>query len=105
MPIAVAVYRPEQYARLLATAEDASDLEPTCQEWHTVYQQTRRKMAELGIIEQLATSIAEKPWSLYNSNIWPVTTDLYTSAGYLCRSHRLRAYDAVQLACILALRQ
>src|SRR5947207_9789233 len=38
-------------------------------------------------------------------NIWPVTTDLYTSAGDLCRSHRLRAYDAVQLACILALRQ
>jgi predicted nucleic acid-binding protein len=30
-------------------------------------------------------------------NIWPVTTDLYTSAGDLCRSHRLRAYDAVQL--------
>jgi len=38
-------------------------------------------------------------------NIWPVTTDLYTSAGDLCRSHRLRAYDAVQLACVLALRQ
>ncbi len=49
MPIAVAVYRPEQYARLLATAEDASDLEPTWQEWHTVYQETRRKMAELGM--------------------------------------------------------
>jgi hypothetical protein len=53
---------------MLATAEDASDLEPTWQECHTVYQQTRRKMAELGIIEQLAASIAEKPWSLYNSN-------------------------------------
>ena len=38
-------------------------------------------------------------------NIWPVTTDLYTSAGDLCRSHRLRAYDAVQLACTLALRE
>lgn len=38
-------------------------------------------------------------------NVWPVTTDLYTAAGDLCRSHRLRAYDAVQLACILALRQ
>ena len=47
MPIAVAVYLPEQYARLLATAEDASDLEPTWQEWHTVYQETRQKMAEL----------------------------------------------------------
>jgi predicted nucleic acid-binding protein len=38
-------------------------------------------------------------------NIWPVTTDLYTSAGDLCRPHRLRAYDAVQLACALALHQ
>ena len=38
-------------------------------------------------------------------NIWPVTTDLYTSAGDLCRSHRLRAYDAVQLACALDLRE
>ena len=38
-------------------------------------------------------------------NIWPVTTDLYNTAGDLCRSHRLRAYDAVQLACALALRE
>lgn len=38
-------------------------------------------------------------------DIWPVTPDLYTSAGDLCRSHRLRAYDAVQLACTLALRE
>ncbi len=37
-------------------------------------------------------------------NIWPVTTDLYNTAGDLCRSHRLRAYDAVQLACVIALR-
>ncbi len=34
-----------------------------------------------------------------------MTTDLYTSAGDLCRSHRLRAYDAVQLTCALALRE
>ncbi len=38
-------------------------------------------------------------------NIWPVTTELYNTAGDLCRSHRLRAYDAVQLACALALRE
>lgn len=38
-------------------------------------------------------------------NIWPVTTELYHAAGDLCRSHPLRAYDAVQLACVLALRQ
>lgn len=49
MPIAVAVYLPEQYARLLATVEDASDLEPTWQEWHAVYQETRQRMAALGM--------------------------------------------------------
>jgi hypothetical protein len=49
MPIAVAVYRPEHYARLLAIAEDASDLEPTWQEWHTVYQKTKQQMAALGM--------------------------------------------------------
>jgi uncharacterized protein len=38
-------------------------------------------------------------------NIWPVTTDLHTSAGDAGRPHRLRAYDAVQLACALALRE
>jgi predicted nucleic acid-binding protein len=37
-------------------------------------------------------------------NIWPVTTVVYTIAGDLCCSYSLRAYDAVQLACVLALR-
>jgi phosphoglycolate phosphatase-like HAD superfamily hydrolase len=49
MPIAVAVYLPEHYARLLATAEDARDLEPNWQEWYIVYQETRQKMAALGM--------------------------------------------------------
>ncbi len=33
-----------------------------------------------------------------------VPASMYTSAGNLCRSHKLRAYDAVQLACALSLR-
>ena len=33
-----------------------------------------------------------------------VTASIYTSAGNLCRSYKLRAYDAVQLACALAIR-
>ena len=49
MPMAVAVYLPEQYPRLLATAEDASDLEATWQEWRQVLQETRQKMATLGM--------------------------------------------------------
>ena len=35
----------------------------------------------------------------------PVTTEIYSAAGNLCRTHRLRAYDAVQLACALDLRE
>ena len=38
-------------------------------------------------------------------NVWVVDTTLYTAAGDLCRSYRLRAYDAVQLACALAVHQ
>lgn len=49
LAIAAAVYVPEQYARLLATAEDASDLETTWQEWYQVLQDTRQKMAALGM--------------------------------------------------------
>src|SRR5437763_9475995 len=49
MPMAVAVYLPEQYPRLLATAEDASNLEATWQEWHQVLQETKQKMAALGM--------------------------------------------------------
>ena len=37
--------------------------------------------------------------------VWVVDTALYIAAGNLCRSHRLRAYDAVQLACALAVRE
>ena len=33
-----------------------------------------------------------------------VTTAVYSHAGDLCRVHRLRAYDAIQLACALTLR-
>jgi len=33
-----------------------------------------------------------------------VTTQVYTHAGDLCRMYRLRSYDAVQLAAVLALR-
>jgi len=46
---AVAVYRPEDYPKLLAIADDASGLEPTWQEWHRVFQETKQMMAEQGI--------------------------------------------------------
>lgn len=37
-------------------------------------------------------------------DLWRVTNAVYTSGGDLCRSYRLRAYDAIQLACALGLR-
>lgn len=36
---------------------------------------------------------------------WMVDNVLYTAAGDLCRIHRLRAYDAIQLACAIAVRE
>lgn len=37
-------------------------------------------------------------------NIWAVTSAIYSAAGDLCLSYNLRAYDAVQLACVLDVR-
>ena len=37
--------------------------------------------------------------------MWVVDNALYTVVGDLCRSHRLRAYDAIQLACAVAVRK
>jgi len=36
--------------------------------------------------------------------VWRVTASIFDFAGDLCKSYRLRAYDAVQLACALQLR-
>ncbi len=56
--------------------------------------------------EELDSTIADFRRDVQNSySVWVVDTALYTAAGDLCRSHRLRAYDAVQLACALAVRQ
>ncbi|HUY78292.1 MAG TPA: type II toxin-antitoxin system VapC family toxin [Ktedonobacterales bacterium] len=42
--------------------------------------------------------------SLNTYVILPITSETYTYAGDLCRTHTLRAYDAVQLASALTLR-
>jgi uncharacterized protein len=52
--------------------------------------------------DRLITRVRRDIQSTYN--LWQVTTALYTAAGNLCRLHPLRAYDAVQLACVLGLR-
>jgi uncharacterized protein len=63
----------------------------------------RKQSIRLAERDTLITLFREDSKESYN--IWPVDTDLYNAAGDLCRSHRLRAYDAVQLACALALHQ
>jgi uncharacterized protein len=68
-----------------------------------ICRRAREKSISLTERDWLITAFREDSEQSYN--IWPVTSGLYTSAGDLCRSHRLRAYDAVQLACTLALRQ
>lgn len=37
-------------------------------------------------------------------NVVRVTSAVYTQAGDLCRTHKLRAYDAIQFACVLKIR-
>ena len=68
-----------------------------------ICRRAREKSISIAERDRLITVFRQD--SKQDYNIWPVTTDLYHAAGDLCRSHRLRAYDAVQLACILALRQ
>ncbi len=64
----------------------------------------RREREHSVTLEERNTLIATfRQDSRDSYEIWPVTTDIYTFAGDSCRSHRLRAYDAVQLACALAI--
>jgi predicted nucleic acid-binding protein len=57
-------------------------------------------------VEERDSTIADFRRDVENSySVWVVDTTLYTAAGNLCRSHRLRAYDAVQLACTLTVHQ
>ena len=49
-PVALATYLPEQYPTLLATVEDASDLESTWEEWHEVLEKAKLDLTRVGII-------------------------------------------------------
>lgn len=59
--------------------------------------------------QKMLTSDRDKLINLFRKdckNIYTikrVTASIYIFAGNLCRSHKLRAYDAVQLACALSL--
>src|SRR5438105_3830482 len=68
-----------------------------------ICRRAREKSISIAEHDRLITVFRQDSKQGYN--ILPVTTDLYHAASDLCRLHRLRAYDAVQLACVLALRQ
>ena len=54
-------------------------------------------------LEERDTTIDDFRRDVQNTySVWGVENRLYTAAGDLCRSHQLRAYDAVQLACAMA---
>ena len=69
-----------------------------------------RKAREQNISQRI--SEADRDWNItlfrqdvrQQYNVVRVTSTIYSRAGDLCRLHRLRAYDAVQLACTLAVR-
>ena len=69
----------------------------------TICRRAREESISLEERDRLIAVFREDSKASYN--IWPVSTEVYEAAGDLCLSHRLRAYDAVQLACVLALRQ
>jgi hypothetical protein len=48
--IGIAYYSPEEYAKLLMTADDASELEDTWEEWYQNMQNVKNSLAALGTI-------------------------------------------------------
>lgn len=69
-----------------------------------------RKARELNSRQLISIDDRDKFIALFRQdvrkqyNVVRVTTTIYTAAGDLCRLHRLRAYDAVQLACAIETR-
>jgi hypothetical protein len=69
----------------------------------TICRRAREQSISLSERDRLIALFRQDSKTSYN--MWPVTTDVFEAADDLCLSHRLRAYDAVQLSCALALRE
>jgi hypothetical protein len=50
MRVALAVYTPEEYAKLLSVADDARELDETWEEWRASMQKAKAGLAEQGIV-------------------------------------------------------
>ena len=68
-----------------------------------ICRRAREQSITLDERNELIQKFREDSQRVYNT--WTVTTEIYDAAGELCRSHPLRAYDAVQLAYVLAIRK
>jgi len=66
-----------------------------------------RKAREQNIKQSISETERDRIISLFREDtqrqyiVIPVTPFIYTQAGDLCRFHKLRAYDAIQLTCAL----
>jgi predicted nucleic acid-binding protein len=69
----------------------------------TICRRAREQSISLPERDRLVAAFRQDSSTSYN--LWPVSPEMFEAAGDLCLSHRLRAYDAVQLACALALRE
>jgi uncharacterized protein len=66
----------------------------------------RKAREQVMPLEERNSTIEDFRRDVRNSyTAWVVDNPLYTAAGDLCRTHRLRAYDAIQLACAIAVRE
>ena len=68
-----------------------------------ICRRTRERSITLDERNELIQKFREDSQKGYNT--WTVTTEIFDEAAELCRLHPLRAYDAVQLACALAVRK
>lgn len=69
-----------------------------------------RKARDQNIAQRISEAERDRIIALFRQDtrkrysIVRVTSSIYTFAGNLCRVHNLRAYDAIQLACALIVR-
>ncbi len=68
----------------------------------TICRKAREQKMPINDRDKLITTFRRDCRNIYG--IKRVTNAVYAFAGDLCRLHKLRAYDAVQLACVLGLR-
>jgi len=102
-------YFPEQghnWVRVLHESAQRSELYISQAAFIEVVASICRKAREQNIPVEIRdtaiNSFRRGVWRTYGIRL--VDEALYTAAGDLCRSYKLRSYDAVQLACAIAVR-